>query len=173
MSSVSVDSPLPTCTVSCLWCPGRDNVLEGGMWVFGKHPVNSTFLGAFLVLVFMGCLAEAARLDNRGKKCLELLPREEPPGPPGACPGQERAICTNCDGQTSEPASQLRSRSQIWGWQSLYLPCLQDHRLGASLVFPWLRIHLAVQGTQVQSLVQEDPQASGLSPSATATEPAL
>lgn len=39
------------------------------MWVFGKHPVNSTFLGDFLALVFMGCLAEAeaARLDNHGK----------------------------------------------------------------------------------------------------------
>ena len=30
-------------------------------------------------------------------------------------------------------------------------------QLGASLVVQWLRIHLAVQGTLVRSLVQEDP----------------
>ena len=28
--------------------------------------------------------------------------------------------------------------------------------MGASLVVQWLRIHLPMQGTQVQSLVQED-----------------
>ena len=29
----------------------------------------------------------------------------------------------------------------------------------ASLVVQWLRIHLLMQGTQIRSLVQEDPQA--------------
>ena len=32
-----------------------------------------------------------------------------------------------------------------------------NFQLGASLVVQWLRIHLAVQGTLVRSLVQEDP----------------
>ena len=31
----------------------------------------------------------------------------------------------------------------------------------ASLVAQWLRIHLPVQGTQVQALVQEDPTCRG------------
>ena len=40
-----------------------------------------------------------------------------------------------------------------------------------SLVFQWLRICLPMQGTQVQSLVQEAPHAVGqLSPCSTATE---
>ena len=33
----------------------------------------------------------------------------------------------------------------------------KDRSLGASLVAQWLRIHLLMQGTQVRSLVQEDP----------------
>ena len=33
--------------------------------------------------------------------------------------------------------------------------------LGTSLVAQWLRIHLPMQGTQVQSLVQEDPTCHG------------
>ena len=45
--------------------------------------IQSTLLslGAFLALVFTACLAEAeaASLDNHGKKHLELLPREEAP----------------------------------------------------------------------------------------------
>ena len=32
-----------------------------------------------------------------------------------------------------------------------------QYRLGNSLVVQWLRIHLPVQRTRVQSLVQEDP----------------
>ena len=41
-----------------------------------------------------------------------------------------------------------------------------------SLVVQWLRICLPVQGTQVQSLVQEAPHAVGqLSPHSTAAEP--
>ena len=44
----------------------------------------------------------------------------------------------------------------------------------ASLVVQWLRIHLPMQGTQVQSLAQEDPTCHGATkPCATTTEPAL
>ena len=42
----------------------------------------------------------------------------------------------------------------------------------ASLVVQWLRIHLPMQGTQVQSLVREDP-AGQLSLCATTAEPTL
>ena len=42
----------------------------------------------------------------------------------------------------------------------------------ASLLVQWLRIHLAMQGTQVPSLVQEDPTCVGqLSLSTITTEP--
>ena len=34
---------------------------------------------------------------------------------------------------------------------------LKVHPCGASLVAQWLRIRLPMQGTQVRSLVQEDP----------------
>ena len=45
---------------------------------------------------------------------------------------------------------------------------------GTSLVAQWLRIHLPMQGTQVQSLVREDPTCTEqLSPCATTTEPVL
>ena len=36
-----------------------------------------------------------------------------------------------------------------------------QYRLGNSLVVQWLRIHLPVQRTRVQSLVQEDPTCCG------------
>ena len=40
-----------------------------------------------------------------------------------------------------------------------------------SLVVQWLRVHLPLQGTQVRSLVGEDPQAAGQPrPCATTTE---
>ena len=43
---------------------------------------------------------------------------------------------------------------------------------GTSLVFQWLRIHLPMQGTQVQSLVQKDPTCLGATkPVHTTTEP--
>ena len=42
----------------------------------------------------------------------------------------------------------------------------------ASLVVQWLRIHLPMQGTQVQSLVWEDPTGQ-LSLCATTAEPTL
>ena len=51
---------------------------------------------------------------------------------------------------------------------------------GASLVAQWLRIHLPIQGTQVQALIREDPTCRGAttepalwSPCATTIEPAL
>ena len=45
---------------------------------------------------------------------------------------------------------------------------------GASLMAQWLRIHLPMQGTRVQSLVWENPHAAEqLSPCTTTTEPAL
>ena len=44
--------------------------------------------------------------------------------------------------------------------------------VGASLVAQWLRIHLPVQGTQVQALVLEDPTCvEQLSLCTTTTEP--
>ena len=43
---------------------------------------------------------------------------------------------------------------------------------GASLVVQWLRVCLPVQGTQVQSFLQEDPHAAGQQrPRTTTTEP--
>ena len=47
-----------------------------------------------------------------------------------------------------------------------------NQRHWTSLVVQWLRIHLPVQGTQVQSLVREDP-AGQLSLCATNTETTL
>ena len=44
---------------------------------------------------------------------------------------------------------------------------VEINNLGTSLVVQWLRIHLPTQGTQVQSLVQEDPTCIG------ATKPML
>ena len=41
---------------------------------------------------------------------------------------------------------------------------LRSHKnlcMGASLVAQWLRIHLPMHGTQVRSLVREDPTCSG------------
>ena len=44
----------------------------------------------------------------------------------------------------------------------------------ASLVVQWLRIYLAMQGTQIGSLVREDPTYHGqLTPCTTTTEPPL
>ena len=40
-----------------------------------------------------------------------------------------------------------------------------QHAFGASLVAQWLRIHLPMQGTRVQSLIQEDPTCRGASKS--------
>ena len=60
-----------------------------------------------------------------------------------------------------------------WGWpvvrncvlfsSSLWLPYdIRIPRGGASLVVQWLRICLAIHGTQVRSLVQEDPTSLGV-----------
>ena len=38
---------------------------------------------------------------------------------------------------------------------------LKMNTSGTSLVVQWLRIHLPMQGTQVQALVQEDPTCQG------------
>ena len=38
---------------------------------------------------------------------------------------------------------------------------IQKVVMGTSLVAQWLRIHLPMQGTQVQALVQEDPTCHG------------
>ena len=35
--------------------------------------------------------------------------------------------------------------------------CIKNVKIGASLMAQWLRIRLPVQGTQVRTLVQEDP----------------
>ncbi|KAJ8793342.1 hypothetical protein J1605_000337 [Eschrichtius robustus] len=40
-------------------------------------------------------------------------------------------------------------------------PTLFKVRMGTSLVAQWLRIHLAMQGTRVRSLVWEDPTCRG------------
>ena len=50
----------------------------------------------------------------------------------------------------------------IWNigkWSSVSLE--EDWSAGTSLVAQWLRIHLPMQGTQVWSLVQEDPTCRG------------
>ena len=38
---------------------------------------------------------------------------------------------------------------------------LYNQKRGASLVAQWLRIHLPMQGTRVQALIQEDPTYRG------------
>ena len=49
----------------------------------------------------------------------------------------------------------------------MYIPCEIDLRKaktknpGTSLVVQWLGTHLSIQGTPVQSLVQEDPTGRG------------
>ena len=55
-----------------------------------------------------------------------------------------------------------------------FLNILINSQPGASLVVPWWRVHLPMQETWVQSLVQEDPTClEKLSPRTTATEPAF
>ena len=41
------------------------------------------------------------------------------------------------------------------------MQALKPKNVGTSLVAQWLRIRLSLQGTQVQSLVQEDPTCCG------------
>ena len=54
---------------------------------------------------------------------------------------------------TLSPAFIIRSMSTYWA--------LSRTRLGSSLVAQWLRIRLPMQGTQVWSLVREDPTCHG------------
>ena len=42
-----------------------------------------------------------------------------------------------------------------------HMPCSAAKRSGNFLVVQWLRIYLPMQGTQVRSLVQEDPTCQG------------
>ena len=53
----------------------------------------------------------------------------------------------------------------------IYMWNLKKKDTGTSLVAQWLRVHLSMQGTWVQSPVREDPTC--LSPCAKTTEPAL
>ena len=56
-----------------------------------------------------------------------------------------------------------KGTSQFLCWQESYREStliqqtFSKHLLWASLVAQWLRIHLTMQGTQVRSLVREDP----------------
>ena len=51
------------------------------------------------------------------------------------------------------------SRQEYWSVLPLPSPCesITIFKFRDSLVVQWLRIHLVMQGTPVQSLVQEDP----------------
>ena len=44
---------------------------------------------------------------------------------------------------------------------SMYTMMSSKNNIGASLAAQWLRIHLPLQDTQVQALVQEDPTCRG------------
>ena len=60
---------------------------------------------------------------------------------------------------------------QVW---QLLGHCRRYKKWGASLMAQWLRIHLAMKGTPVWSLIWEDPTSVGqLDPCATTIEPAL
>ena len=48
----------------------------------------------------------------------------------------------------------LKTMKKLWKW--IVVMALK-HCEGNSLVAQWLRIHLPMQGTRVQSLVREDP----------------
>ena len=48
-----------------------------------------------------------------------------------------------------------------FGCSYMILCVFKTCQLGTSLVVQWLRIHLPMQGTQVRSLVQEDPTCCG------------
>ena len=63
---------------------------------------------------------------------------------------------------------QSRAHRAGTGW-----PVLKSYSVGTSLLVQWIRIRLPMQGTWVQSLVQEDSTCNEqLSPGTTTTEPA-
>lgn len=76
--------------------------------MFGEYiqPTLQSFR-AFLALVITACLveAEAASLDIHGKKCLELLPREETPVLLELAQGRRGPFLPTLMGQASGPAS--------------------------------------------------------------------
>ena len=51
----------------------------------------------------------------------------------------------------------LRMYLQLWVMKGTLTGCSKKTGSWASPLVPWLRIHLAMQGTPVRSLVQEDP----------------
>ena len=59
-----------------------------------------------------------------------------------------------CSNLLPKLCSQLHQR---WTWAFHKYIHTNIHKVGTSLVVQWLRICLPMQGTQVQSLVQEDP----------------
>ena len=74
------------------------------------------------------------------------------------------------------PPSMGFSRQEYWSGLPLPSPCesITIFKFRDSLVVQWLRIHLVIQGTPVQSLVWKIPHATGqLSQWATTNEPEL
>ena len=53
-------------------------------------------------------------------------------------------------------ALKKKKKSCYW-FQTGKILDISRRKLRASLVVQWLRIHLTVKGTQIQSIVQEDP----------------
>ena len=65
------------------------------------------------------------------------------------------------DGTRTVPATKMSLASNVSSAEVEKLTMKSKHLLRASLVAQWLRIHLPMQGTWVQALVQEDPTCRG------------
>ena len=80
--------------------------------------------------------------------------------------GHKKLYLTPCSVQAMVAERDTRNGGEGGGAShatSLCLPkCQQNQSTRDSLVVQWLRIHLPMQGTQVQSLVQEDPISHGV-----------
>ena len=71
------------------------------------------------------------------------------------------AICSNMDGPRDYHTKWSKSeRERQMPYDITYMWNLK-YETGTFLVVQWLRIHLPMQGTQVQALVQEDPTCCG------------
>ena len=58
-------------------------------------------------------------------------------------------------GYSCEFGRHIAAITKLTAWCDMQIKRLRKYTVGTSLVVQWLRIHLAMQETQVQSLVQE------------------
>ena len=71
------------------------------------------------------------------------------------------AICSNMDATIDYHAKWSKSEREKQIPYDITYTWNLKHDTGTSLVAQWLRIHLPMQGTQVQALVREDPTCHG------------